>query len=100
MPTGRQASASYGGRDRSETVPYELFGNLIELFGAGHEAGETTDRGSMPNGYVPGGQLLTGVIFVGKNFPSPGFAFISPFSTRILPLCIEKTGIPKHLLPS
>ena len=46
------------------------------------------------------GQSLACLIFVDRNLPSPGLAFISPSSTSILPLCIEKIGIPKHLLPS
>ena len=46
------------------------------------------------------GQSLVCLIFVDRNLPSPALAFISPSSTSILPLCIEKIGIPKHLLPS
>jgi hypothetical protein len=46
------------------------------------------------------GQPLACLIFVDRNLPSPGLAFISPSSTSILPLCMEKIGIPKHLLPS
>ncbi len=49
---------------------------------------------------VRSGQSLACLIFVGRNLPSPGLAFISPSSTSILPLCIEKIGIPKHLLSS
>lgn len=69
-----------------------------ERFWLGYETG---DRVS-PNAGLrfTWDQSLIGVIFVDKNLPSPGFPFISPSSMRILPLCMEKVGIPRHLLPS